>query len=1021
MFLSNLSINRPVTITMFLLVFVVFGGLAYFGLTLNLMPDVSIPYVSIQTVYPGAGPVEVESQISKKIEDAVATISNIDNIESYSMENISYVIIKFDLGKDVDIANQEVKDKVDAILNNLPSDAEKPKIAKFDIGAQPIINLVLSGKQSLTELNEYADKDLKDRLSQIQGVAQVELEGGQAREIQIELNAKTVYQNSLSLNQLGQVLAAYNLDLPAGQFKTEGQELSVRVKGQYQSVYDLNTLDIPTATGIKKLNQIAKVSDSGEEVRKRSTFFQVESNKKMDNVIRINLIKSSDGNAVKISKSIHKAMPSIQKSLPKGMKLDIVDDRSIFVESSVNDTLSNIYMGILLTGLILLFFLHDLRSTLIVAISMPISIIATFMAMKMSGFSLNIMSLLGLSTSTGVLVTNSVVVLENIFRHKELGHNKKMSAQIGTSEIAVAVLASTLTNIVVFLPIGTMSSIVGQFFKEFGLTVTYATFFSLLISFTLTPMMASLILPEKKRSNKISEKLESVFNSWEVFYHNRLKVVLKSKKNSVMVMGISFILLIGSFYLASKVGFEFMPTLDEGQISLQVELPQGNTLEETGIVLNNIENKIKHHKEIEHILTTLGSKSQLDTGLNLANSNIKLVDAKKRKLTTKQVSDLIIRELAEIPNAKIKVSIQSSAGGNDEDPISFYILGYDNKTLEQLSKQIINNIKDIPGLINLDTSSRSGKPELVIVPDREKLLLAGTNVYELALSVRAVMAGTVMTRFKEKGNEYDLKINLEESSYNSIEKIKKIPIVTSKGTFVLEQLADINFDTSVNKIIHKQKSKSILISGSPASDVPLGNVTNDIKKQLDKIKFPAGYSIQWGGSTEMMSDAVTDMARALFLAILLTYMLLAAILESFIQPLMIMSTVPLALIGVFSILFITGQTMNIFSMMAIIMLVGIVVNNAILMLDYTNQLKRGGSSVRDSLLKACPTKLKPIIMSNLAIVLGMMPMAMGIGSAGKEFRQSMGLVSIGGLIASTILTLFVIPAMYYTFTRKENK
>ena len=1020
MFLSKLSVNRPVTITMLIMVFVVFGAMAYFGLAYNLMPDVKIPVVSIQTIYGGAGPEEIETQISKKVEDAVATVSNIDYIQSYSMENVSYVIISFKQGKDVDIANQEVKDKVDAILNDLPDDAQKPVVSKFDISATPVMNLVLSGEQSLLELNDYAENTLKDRLSQIPGVGQIELEGGQNREIQVKLDDQTVFQNSVSINQLSQVLAAYNLDLPAGQFKSGNQEISVKVKGQYNTADDISNLDVPTATGLKKLNQIAEVKDSGEEVRKRSTYFNVKGQIKNDNVIRINIIKSSDGNPVAISKALRKQLPGIIEGLPKGMSLDIVDDTSIFVESSVSDTLSNIYLGVFLTGLVLLFFLYDLRSTIIVAVSMPVSIIATFSLMKLAGFSMNIMSLLGLSTSVGTLVTNSVVVLENIFRHKNMGNNRKDAAQIGTSEIAIAVLASTLTNVVVFVPIGSMSSIVGQFFKEFALTVTFATMFSIIISFTLTPMLASIMLPEKQKTNKIGIALENMFKRWENFYQSILVNTMKKKRRSTMVLVISFLLFLSSLFVASKIGFEFMPTMDEGNIKINVELPQGYTLNETAKVLTQIENRISQHKEVKHILTTLGSKGSMDQGLNMSYSNVKLVDSKERKINTQTLADQLIKELSTIPNANIKVKVQSSAGVVDRgEPITLYLSGQDNKKLEEIKTIIVNKIKDVPGLINLDTSTRSGKSELIIKPRLYDLLQSGSNVAELALGLRAVMEGSVTTQLKENNNEYDIKVTLDESSYNSIEKINNITIVTATGSYRLSQLADAYFEEGVNKVIRRDKVKTIEITGSPAVGVPLGNVTKEIDKRLGKVKFPSGYSYKWGGDSEMMNEAVTDMARAALLAILLTYMLLAAILESFIQPLLILSTVPLALIGVFYVQYLSGLTMNIFSMMSIIMLVGIVVNNAILILDYTNQLIHTGLTVHDALIKACPTKLKAILMSNISIILGMLPMALGIGSAGKEFRQAMGVVSIGGLIASTLLTLLVIPTLYYVTTKNK--
>ncbi|OPX28211.1 MAG: acriflavin resistance protein, partial [Candidatus Cloacimonas sp. 4484_143] len=449
MFLSKVSINKPVMITMVLAVFIVFGAMAYMGLSLNLMPQADIPFVTIQTVYAGAGPNEVENLISKKIEDAVSTISKIDYMESYSMDNVSILIIAFELGKDIDIAVAEVKQKVDSITRELPSDADKSSVNKINFSAFPIMELILTGNLDGRELYEIADKQLKDRLSQIEGVASVDITGGQKREIQVKLDDRTVYQNMISLPQLTQILSAHK-------FQQKDQEYSVRLEGELASLEELEDLEIPTAFGVKKLHQIADVKDSGEEIRKRSIFFNNTNKERKENVVQLSIVKTSDGNPVSVAEKVRKEIEKIKPLLPQ----------------------------------------------VIVAIAMPSSIISTFMVMQWMGFSLNILSLMGLSTSVGILVTNSVVVLENIFRHKEMGHGRRVAADQGTAEITVAVMASTLTNIVVFVPLAMMDTMIGQFLREFALTVAIATVFSLIISFTLTPMLASLLIPEKQKKNK---------------------------------------------------------------------------------------------------------------------------------------------------------------------------------------------------------------------------------------------------------------------------------------------------------------------------------------------------------------------------------------------------------------------------------------------------------------------------------------------------------------------------------------
>lgn len=1008
-------------ISMGLIVFLIFGILAYFGLSLDLFPDVEIGYVTVQTVYPGAGPREIESQVTKKIEDAVATISKIDWIRSYSMDSVSIVILRFEIGKDADVATQEVKDKVDAILNELPDDAETPIAEKFDIRAMPVLDILLSGKMELRELYELADKRLEDRFSQIEGVARVDLVGGQEREIRVELDNRVVFENAISLARLSQILQVQNMDMPGGQFQQRSQEYAVRLKGELNSIEVIKELEVPTAFGMKKLGRIADIRDTGAEIRERTTYFDNSRKLKQANVVLMSIIKSVDGNTVDMAREMRERLPGIEADLPAGCKLSMTNDESVFIEASVEDTLGNIFLGILLTGLVLLFFLHDLRSTIIAALAMPFSIISTFLLLRVSGFSLNIMTLMGFSTAVGILVTNSVVVLENIFRHRELGLDRRGAAGKGTAEIAVAVIASTMTNIVVFLPIASMTSLVGQFFKEFALTVTFATLFSLLVSFTLTPMLASLIIPETEaKKHPIGQRLEKLFRLVERGYRKILAVILANRLRSFLVIGASFLLFILSFFSAARVGFEFMPALDQGDIRMDVELPQGYNLEETAKLVGKIEEKIEAHPEVKHILTQLGSISETDIGTNLANIMVKLVDAEKREITSIEAANLFIKELSDIPNARIRVAAVSPGGGGDA-PIQFFLMGQDVDQLEVYKNEIIAKIKTIDGLVNLTTSSRAGKPEITLVPDRKKLADVGLTVFDLAMTLRSAVEGIEATKYKEAGEEYDIRVVMKEDSVDTPEEVGNIAVAASTGVFRLSQLAEVEFAEGYSKILHNDKFKAIEFTGYTAPGYPLGDVAGKIRERIGEMQFPGGYKVDWGGDVKMMQEAGIDMLRTFIIAFLLTYMLLAAILESLTQPLMILGTVPMALIGVFVALDITGKTMNIISMMAIVMLLGIVVNNAILMLDYTNILRREGKGVTEALLEACPTKLKPILMATIAVILGMLPMALGIGAAGKEFRQPMGIVSIGGLIVSAALTLVVIPAIYNLTTRRKQR
>ncbi len=1020
MFLSNLSIKRPVLISMIIIGLLFFGLLAYVSLPLNLMPSIDIGVVTVQTVYPGAGPREIEMQVTKKIEDAVSTISGIDYMQSYSMESVSIVVIFFELDVDADIANQEVKDRTAAILNELPADAQRPVIEKLDFGTEPIMDITLTGDQDLKELREIADKTVKDRLSQIEGVARVEIVGGADREIRVELDNRVVFQNSLSLSQLGQILAINNMNMPGGQFEQYDQEYSVRLQGEFSSIQDIETLDIPTPYGNKKLGQLARIRDTGSDVRERTIYFDLEDNVRNDRVVLLQIVPAPDGNSVEIAKSVRKALPVIEGSLSAGASLTIVDDDSVFIEDTVRDTMMNVILGIFLTGLVLLFFLHDLRSTIIVALAMPIAIFSSFTLIKAAGFTQNILTLMGLSTSVGILVTNSVVVLENIFRHKQMGHNRIESADRGTSEIATAVIASTLTNVVVFVPIAMMSGIIGKVLRELALTVAFTTLFSLLVSFTVTPMLASLILPESdKKKHPLGKRLESMFVSWEKFYQNILSGIFVRKIRGIGVIAAVFLVFVFSIFIGSKVGFEFFPELDEGSVAVEVELPQGYNLNETARMIERIEERVVGHSEVVHILTTLGSLSSLDRGTNMAKINIKLVDADDRELPSRQMANLFIRELSDIPNAKIRVSAISGAGMSSS-PIEFYLRGQDNDMLEVYKEELLSNIRDTQGLVNLTTSSRTGKPEITLIPDRVKIAEAGLSVYDLAFTLRSAIEGIVATTYRELGNEYDIRVVLQDDSVDTPEEIDNIAVVSPNGTYRLAHFASVNFTEGYSTILHRDKFRTIQFSGGNAPGYPLGDVVADIQRGIDRMDMPPGYEVTWGGDAEMMRESMVEMLKAFLIAVLLLYMLLAAILENLVQPILILITIPLALIGVFLSLFITGITMNMMSMMGIIMLIGIVVNAAILLLDYTNKLRKQGKDTKTALTQACPTKLKPIIMSTLAIILGMMPMALGIGSAGAEMRKPLGIVSIGGLIVSAVLTLIVIPTLYNLFSRDRS-
>ena len=1025
MFLSDISIKRPIMMSMFLIVFVLFGTIAYFTMSLDLTPKMDVPIITIQTIYTGAGPQEIETQITKKIEDEISSISKIDQITSYSMEAISIIVVQFEMDKDIDIGNQEIKDKIDKIINELPEDAELPTSEKLDINAWPVVELILTGDLGSRELWEIADKQLKDRFSQIEGVARTDISGGQQREIQAIIDDRAIFENRLDFNTISQIIAANNLNLPSGNFQKQTQEYTIRMNGDYLNLKQLGQTEIPTINGLKRLSDLGRIADSAEEVRQRTTFFNNIQKFGNDDVVLISIVKNSEGNTVEIANSVLEEIPEIEASLPQGCKLELVTDKSAFIKSTVKDTLVTIILGIILTALILLIFLHDFRATVIVALAMPMSIISAFIFMDISGFTQNVMTLMGLSTAVGILVSNSVVVIENIFKHKRAGSDSVTAAGVGTSEVVVAVLAATATNIAVFLPVANMSSIIGQLFKEFALTVTFATLFSLIISFTLTPMMASFMLKNhsgsKKKSESIGTAIESILLKIENGYRGFLSRLLNSKKNSIIVVGLSIGILVFTFAFSGKLGFEFMPLLDEGDIAIEAELPVGYNLEQTAEALSTIEDRLKQNPNVKHIMTTLGKISDINQGVNMALMNVKLIAADKRSISTEETANEFIRELSDIPNVILRIRAIASMGGSRSAPITFYLQGQDSDRLELYKTEIVSSISEIPGLTNLNTSSRAGKPEINVTPLRDKISDAGMNVVNIAMQIRGAISGLVVTQYRDKGEEYDIRVKAEDDAFDTPEKLAKLPVSSGNKVYTLGQLTDIEFSDGYNKIMRFNKFKSIEFGATSAPGYAMGDIVTQIEQHLAAIDFDPGYQITWGGQAKLLGETVTDMIFTLILAVVLTYMLLAAILENLIQPILVLGTFPLALIGVIWGLIVSGLALNVISMMAIIMLLGIVVNNAILILDYVNALRKKGMSTTESLIEACPAKLRPIFMSSIAIILGMMPMALGLGDAGREVRQPMGVVSIGGLVVSTILSLVVIPVIYNLLSKKVKK
>ncbi|MFC2149991.1 efflux RND transporter permease subunit [Calditrichota bacterium] len=1042
--LVDLSIKRPIMMTMVIMTFVVLGLFSLTRLGIDNFPNVDFPFVVATIIYPGAGPLEMESLVAEPVEEQVSAIGGIRNVTSFSEEGMSVILMEFDLGVDVDIVGIDVKDKIAIIRNELPEDILDPIVQKWDFASLPIINLALYSPRPLEESYKFAEDVIKPALSKVRGIADIQLSGGKQREIHVNLSKSKLNSYNITPQMVIGMIGAANLNIPGGHVIESNRELTLRMVGEFSSVEEIRNIELPAGeNAYVRLSDLGWVEDSFVELREKASFNGEQS-------IGLGLIKRSDANTVATANDVFKEVEKLQRSMPDDYKIDIARDMSQFIKDSVDDVFGNMILGVLLTVLVLYLFLHNIPMTVIAAISMPTSIIATFILVDFAGFTLNMMSLMGLAISVGILVANSIVVLENIERYRKQGLSDMDASAKGTREIAIAVAAATLTNIVVFTPMAFMSGIVGQFFIEFGLTVAFATLFSLLVSFTLTPMMSSrplrggvyaglvilttvviywrmgitemlffllaifaflfgqtLGLPEK-----FAIWWNRLYDGLQEDYANSLKWAMKHK---FIVFASISLLFIGSSALLplGYIGAEFFPKTDQGMFTIDLELPVGTPLEETNRVVRKAGNIAMNMPYVKSVYTAVGKSESDDVGsgqgVNKGYVIVQMVDKDIRPMSTGSFLDSIRVQLTGLPDADVGLKESSLFGGGQSD-IVVEVTGVAMDQLNSIADSILTYMNDIGGLVNVGSSWELGKLELEIEPIRSKLDDHGLSVAGLGMTIRNLVEGEIASKLREKGDEYDIRVQLDKSDLQRAEDIGEIYIQAGDNQVMLRDVVDLEEVAGPTSVAHKNKQRMVMVTADIASGT-LGGKVGELRARTDVLNLPEGYGINFGGDAEMMVEAFTELIKAMVLAILLTYMLLAAILESYKHPFTIMLTLPLGMIGAMLALFITGHTISMFSLMALVMLVGIVVNNGILLIDYINQLRSDGKGLDDAIFEACPIRLRPIIMTNLATALGMLPLALGLGSGG-EMRAPMAVVSIGGLLSSAVFTLYVIPLIY---------
>ncbi len=1013
--LANFSVNKPVTIMMIALIIIVLGGLSFTKLGLDLLPDIEYPTVSVVTAYNGVTSEDIENVLTKPIEDAVGTVKNVKTVSSISREGLSVVLIEFNWGTNVDFAAQDVRDKIGLIKKYLPEDADNPLVIKTDVGTMPILGYgVTSDNVDTLELKKILKDNIKDRIERIEGVASVEIQGGKEREILVKLNKPQLELYGLTQEKIISILRSENINLSGGFIEQNLTEFPLRTVGEYKNLEEIKNTIVAMKNGIPVyLKDVAEVIDGHKELRSYS-----RTNRKDSLLMMIN--KQSGANTVKVVGKVKNELPKLKQFLPPGTKFALVMDQSKIIKSSTNSVAQSGIIGGLLAILMVYLFLRNWRPTFAIAVAIPFSLIATFIPLYVAGYTLNLMTLGGLSLGMGMLVDNAVVVIENIYRHLEQGKERKKAAKIGANEVGMAITASTLTTIAVFLPMSLGNGIVGQLSRGMSLTVIFALTSSLFAALTLVPMIASKMFKKRETAEDYKKASgEKYFKKIQAFYKKVLIWALEHRKKTIFMATGLLTLTLG---LIPFIGTEFMPTIDQSMMILQVKMPAGSSLTETNQMVSKIENIIfdKVGNNIVSLTSFVGQSEELNKGasmglnggINKATILMRLKDKENRKLSGAEIEEIIRKNKP--PVRGLEINPMDMAGvmtGGVSSPIEIKIFGKNLDVLKKTADKIAEKITNVKGVRDVNTSLSQSRPELVVKVDREKSSRLGLTVGQIGLAVKNSMQGVVATQLRQGGEETDIRVRYDKSYRNSIEKIENLIITNPFGNQIpLKQIASVSQAGGPVEIDREDQLRKVTITAD-IFNRDVGGVVKDIKNKLANYKLPSGYFLEYGGSYKQMKNSFAVLAWALALGILLVYMVMASQFESLIDPFIVMFEIPLAFIGVGLALFVTKQTLSLPSFMGMIILAGIVVNNAIVLIDYVNQLRAKGMDKFNALVQGGTTRLRPILITSFTTILGMLPMALA-QQEGSEMMRPMAIAVIGGLLVSTALTLVVIPVIY---------
>jgi hydrophobic/amphiphilic exporter-1 (mainly G- bacteria), HAE1 family len=1023
MSITELSIKRPLLITVIFVTLILFGWISYKQLDYNLLPKFEANVVSVQTTYRGASSDEIQNSVTKPVEEAVSTIEGVNSVSATSQEGVSVVTIELKSGFDMNKAQRDAERKINEIKGKLPLNADEPLVRKFSTDEMPILRISATSKLSEPQLYDLVDNKIKPLLQNVSGVGQVTLIGGNEREIQVTLDNDKLQGYGISSNQVNQIISNSNTSYPAGSVESSSSRFSIRLDAKTSKVEDMRNLIVrENADGSRiLLRDVATITDTQTEP---TTINRI--NGKSGIGIQIN--KQADANAVDVSQDVKAKLESIKTQYAKqGFNYVVAADQSIYTLASADSVVHDLFLAILIVGGVMLLFLHSLRSSLFVLVAIPSAMIPTFAAMYFFGFSLNLMTLMGLSLVVGILVDDSIVVLENIYRHMEMGKDKVKASLEGRNEIGFTAMAITLVDVVVFVPLSFAGGLIGNILREFALVVVFSTLMSLFVSFTLTPLLVSKwgkleVLTKNTLWGRLNIGFENFLDQLKEGYGHVLVWSLSHKR---WVLGGVFVLMIGSFTLLGKgfIGSSFSSNGDRGEFTIQLETSVQTPLYRTNQGVKQVERLLLSKPEVVKVFTNVGMQSGTSGGSsstsNVAELSVTLVDKEERSISTEDFGTKIRNEAAKIPGVKVSI-LPTTIAGATSLPIQIAVKGTDMDSIWKGARLVRDVVIATAGTDYVEFSTKNPKSEISIDLNRERISQYGLTIPDVGNAVQLAFRGDNQTKYKENGEEYPINLTLEKSDRMNIESVRKLTIKNNKGAIVrLDQIAEVK-ETLGQAVLERTDKLNTIKVTSAAVGRPSGTIVADIQKKLERVAMPQGVTIDYLGDAKNQKEAFGSLGFAMLLGILLVYLIMVALYESVVYPFVVLFSIPVAIIGALLALALTMESLTIFAIVGLIMLLGLVAKNGILIVDFTNQLRSEGLSVKEALVEAGKERLRPILMTTIAMIVGMLPIALAHG-AGAEVKNGMAWVIIGGLTSSLLLTLVLVPSMYMIIEKMRLK